>query len=75
MTIKQRLEWAEKFVNLRMKLLDLVSVDSWIHELLEMVQDVERETGITGFRERLLERIRMKMLGIARRRGSTRMLS
>ena len=71
-----KLQWAQKFVDMRLKLLQLISVDTWIQELLAMVEEVDLELGREleahgiplanfplGLKGRLLERIRLKLVG------------
>ncbi len=62
----KRLRWAEAFVSTRSKLLELISVDHWLREMLAIVEEVGRcpKCGEdTHARERVLERIRAKLLG------------
>jgi hypothetical protein len=54
----KRLRWAETFLNVRSKLLELISLDVWSQELLQMLA----EEG-PHFKERMLERIRARVLG------------
>jgi AcrR family transcriptional regulator len=71
-----KLNWAEKFVDTRLKVLQLVNLDTWLQELLAMVEEVDHElsraleaagvdtAGVTlGLKGRLLERVREKLLG------------
>jgi hypothetical protein len=55
----KRLRWAETFLNARSKLLDLISVDVWMQEMLQMIA----EEGGPHLKERLLERIRERIFG------------
>ena len=55
----KRLRWAETFLNARAKLLELISVDVWIQELLQMIA----EEGGPHLKARMLERIRMRIIG------------
>jgi IclR helix-turn-helix domain len=55
----KRLRWAETFLNARGKLLDLISVDVWIQEMLQMIA----EEGGLHLKERMLERIRERIFG------------
>jgi hypothetical protein len=65
------MRWCSQFVDIRHKLLELIAVDTWITELTEMLQDVQREhapvlqaAGI-NLRQNFLDRIRGKILGRA----------
>ena len=71
-----KLTWTKDFVDTRLKLLQFVNIDTWLHELLGMIEDVDRDLGraleaqgvdlsrvTLGLRERLQERIRAKLLG------------
>jgi IclR-like helix-turn-helix domain-containing protein len=55
----KRLRWAETFLNARSKLLDLISVDVWMTEMLEMLA----EEGGPHLKERMMERIRERIFG------------
>ena len=55
----KRLRWAETFLNARSKLLDLISVDVWMQEMLQMIA----EEGGPHLKERMLERIRARIIG------------
>ena len=55
----KRLRWAETFLNARSKLLDLISVDVWMQEMLQMIV----EEGGPHLKERMLERIRERVFG------------
>jgi hypothetical protein len=55
----KRLRWAETFLNARSKLLDLISVDVWMQEMLQMIA----EEGGPHLKERMLERIRERIFG------------
>jgi hypothetical protein len=55
----KRLRWAETFLNARSKLLDLISVDVWMQEMLQMLA----EEGGPHLKERMLERIRARIIG------------
>jgi hypothetical protein len=74
--METKLHWAEKFVDVRLKVLQLVNLDTWLQECLAMVEEVDLElsralaaagldmSAITlGLKGRLLERIRLKLLG------------
>jgi hypothetical protein len=55
----KRLRWAETFLNARSKLLDLISVDVWMQEMLQLIA----EEGGPHLKERMLERIRERIFG------------
>jgi hypothetical protein len=74
--VTAQINWAEKFVDTRLKVLQLVNIDTWLQELLSMVEAVDLELGrelealgiplhrvSLGLKGRLLERIRLKLLG------------
>jgi hypothetical protein len=53
-----RLNWADSFVRNRAKLLELISVDQWLNEMLAIIE----QEG-PGLKERVVERVRQRLLG------------
>jgi hypothetical protein len=54
----RRLRWAETFVATRSKLLELITVEVWLQEMLAIIEEE-----VPGAKARILERIRARIIG------------